>query len=192
MDAIKSNRQDLVSEITVALYEGADDRAAFLSRINAYWDQATWRDFFIQYISMLNELILSIMEENYENEIRVFDRMGKSFRAHGKLYGERHHSKQLWLTVRAYPYRCSRRRFCMTNNIPFEFIPQNVTFEQMNAIITFRNIWLELSYGCEVLSTAFTDDHPRLAAVSDRLYVECPLNLQRPYRFLAIKLRRSI
>ncbi|HOA42115.1 MAG TPA: hypothetical protein PLD22_00125 [Bacillota bacterium] len=76
VDAIKSNRQDLVSEITVALYEGADDRAAFLSRINAYWDQATWRDFFIQYISMLNELILSIMEENYENEIRVFDRMG--------------------------------------------------------------------------------------------------------------------
>lgn len=60
----------------MALYEGADDRAAFLSRINAYWDQATWRDFFIQYISMLNELILSIMEENYENEIRVFDRMG--------------------------------------------------------------------------------------------------------------------
>ncbi|MGI6733546.1 MAG: hypothetical protein ACOX4J_05165 [Anaerovoracaceae bacterium] len=75
VDAIKSNRQDLVSEITVALFEGANENAAFLSNINSYWDQATWRNFFIQYYSMLNELILSIMEGNYENEIRVFDRM---------------------------------------------------------------------------------------------------------------------
>lgn len=75
MDAIKSNRQDLVSDITMALYEGANESAAFLTRINAYWDQSTWRNFFTQYISMLNELILSIMGENYENEIRVFDRL---------------------------------------------------------------------------------------------------------------------
>jgi hypothetical protein len=75
VDAIKSNRQDLVSDITMALYEGANESAAFLTRINAYWDQSTWRNFFTQYISMLNELILSIMGENYENEIRVFDRI---------------------------------------------------------------------------------------------------------------------
>ncbi|HAF60129.1 MAG TPA: hypothetical protein PLD22_00130 [Bacillota bacterium] len=63
----------------------------------------------------------------------------------------------------------------MTNNIPFEFIPQNVTFEQMNAIITFRNIWLELSMWMRSFVHSFIDDHPRLAAVSDRLYVGVPL-----------------
>ncbi len=75
VDAIKSGRADLITDITMALYEGVRDNAAFMERVNPNWDQSTWSNLFIQYISMLNELILSILQGNYENEIRVFDRL---------------------------------------------------------------------------------------------------------------------
>ncbi len=75
VDAIKSNRQDLVTEITKGLYQGADESAAFLAGINPSWDQTAWGSYFIQYISMLNELILSILQGSYDNEIRIYDRI---------------------------------------------------------------------------------------------------------------------
>lgn len=75
VDAIKTNRPDHVRDFTMSMYEDANENAAFFAGVNHNWDRATWSNFFIQYLSMLNEMILSIIRGEYENEIRVFDRL---------------------------------------------------------------------------------------------------------------------
>ncbi len=73
--AVRDGEQELVTEIIRDIYIGADSLATFLAGINPRWDRTIWRGFFIQYSSMLNELIVSIITGNYEVEIRVFDRI---------------------------------------------------------------------------------------------------------------------
>ena len=72
----------------------------------------------------------------------------------------------------------------MTNNIPFEFIPQNVTFEQMNAIIHFGTFGWSYACGCEVCPQL----HRRPSSIEmpyQTAYTwECPLNFTTPLSFL--------
>ncbi|MFA5635569.1 MAG: hypothetical protein WCX60_03390 [Anaerovoracaceae bacterium] len=75
VDAIKNNRPDLVGDIAMSLQEGAIQNAAFMESVNPNWDRSTWNNFYIQYLRMLNEMILFIIGGEYENEIRVFDRL---------------------------------------------------------------------------------------------------------------------
>lgn len=75
VDAIKSNRSDLVGDIAMSLQEGAIQNAVFMESVNPNWDRSSWSNFYIQYLGMLNEMILSIIGGDYENEIRVFDRL---------------------------------------------------------------------------------------------------------------------
>lgn len=75
VDAMKSGNQEEADRITVELYETANQGAAFLASINDYWDESVWRDLYTQFISMGIQVILSILQGNYENEIRVFDRI---------------------------------------------------------------------------------------------------------------------
>ena len=72
---MKSGDQEAVNRITVELYETADQGADFLASINDYWDASVWRDMFTQLINMRIQVILSILQGNYRNEIRVFDRI---------------------------------------------------------------------------------------------------------------------
>ena len=63
----------------------------------------------------------------------------------------------------------------MPNGIVFEPIPQNITFEQMNAILTFRTVWLDMAMWMRNFTKSFVDDHPNLEAVTNRLYAGVPL-----------------
>lgn len=63
----------------------------------------------------------------------------------------------------------------MPNGIVIEPIPQNITFEQMNAILTFRTVWLDMAMWMRNFTKSFVDDHPNLEAVTNRLYAGVPL-----------------
>lgn len=75
VEAMKNGDQEEVNRVTVELYETAEQGAAFLASINSYWDASVWRDLFTQFINMGIQVILPILQGNYENEIRVFDRI---------------------------------------------------------------------------------------------------------------------
>ena len=44
-------------------------RELILASINDYWDASVWRDLFTQLINMRIQVILSILQGNYRNEI---------------------------------------------------------------------------------------------------------------------------
>ncbi len=75
VEAMKSGDQEGVQSATRELYETADQGAAFLASLNDYWDASRWRDLYTQYINLGIQVILAVLEGNYENEIRIYDRI---------------------------------------------------------------------------------------------------------------------
>ena len=75
VEAMKSGNQEEVQKATLELYETADQGAAFLASINDYWDASRWKDLYTQYINLGIQVILSVLGGNYENEIRIYDRL---------------------------------------------------------------------------------------------------------------------
>ncbi len=75
VDAMKNKNQQAADQAAAELYRQGEEGAAFLAGINDYWEESRWKDLYTQFIHMGIQAIMSILEKNYENEIRIFDRI---------------------------------------------------------------------------------------------------------------------
>ncbi len=75
LEAMKNNDQEAITKATGELYAASEQGADFLAGINSYWDKSRWQNLFHQFISMGIQVIFSVMQGNYDNEIRVYDRI---------------------------------------------------------------------------------------------------------------------
>lgn len=64
-----------VSEYTRQLYENADQRAAFLSKINPFWVETEWKNYLYQFIQLTIEESTTFLNKEYTRNIDVFDRI---------------------------------------------------------------------------------------------------------------------
>ncbi|HML37688.1 MAG TPA: hypothetical protein PKA19_09760 [Bacillota bacterium] len=62
-------------EFAKQLYQIMDDTAEFFARINPYWQEETWRSLLYNYNKLLLEDSLTLLTEEYEKNIDVFDRI---------------------------------------------------------------------------------------------------------------------
>ncbi|MBR0597630.1 hypothetical protein [Sinanaerobacter chloroacetimidivorans] len=75
MEGMKTNNQELVNQGTQEWYQTAGEIAAFLDRINLFWDENQWRYLLNQYISLNIEMILAIATGDYRKEIQIYERI---------------------------------------------------------------------------------------------------------------------
>lgn len=66
---------DAASEYTKQLYQNVEQRAAFLAQINPYWQEDTWRTLLYTFNSMILEDSTSLLTQQYEQNILIFDRL---------------------------------------------------------------------------------------------------------------------
>lgn len=58
-------------------YANADQIAVFLAGMNPYWTAGQWREMLYSHLAMTKEEAVSIMEQRYEDSIRIFDEIEK-------------------------------------------------------------------------------------------------------------------
>jgi len=73
INAYRDNDIETINTSTSQWYQSADDLATFLASINIYWDANQWRSLLYQYIKLEIEEIIAFQNENYEQEIEIFN-----------------------------------------------------------------------------------------------------------------------
>jgi len=63
------------SEYTRQLYQNIEQRAAFLTQINPYWQLDTWRTLLYTFNNMIIEDSTSLLSKQYQENIQIFDRL---------------------------------------------------------------------------------------------------------------------
>ncbi|MDD4583627.1 MAG: acetylglutamate kinase [Eubacteriales bacterium] len=71
--AEKNKDSETADKSTVALYQNADEIAAFLAQINPYWEEEKWKSLIYEHISMTIKEIELRLEGKYEEAISVYD-----------------------------------------------------------------------------------------------------------------------
>lgn len=66
---------DKVAEITMQLYQNANDRAAFIASINPYWDEEVWRNRLDNNLRSTIEESTTFLTEDYPRNISIFSRL---------------------------------------------------------------------------------------------------------------------
>jgi hypothetical protein len=74
IDAMIAGDQSTVDTYTTQLYQNADELASYFDQF-PYWTAAQWKSLLYQDISMFFDEIRSILSEEYEREIEIFERM---------------------------------------------------------------------------------------------------------------------
>ncbi|MBN7773458.1 hypothetical protein [Clostridium aminobutyricum] len=64
-----------VNEYATQLYENADQIAAFLARINPYWEENEWKTLLYQLNKLIIEDSTRVLNKEYAQSIEVFDRL---------------------------------------------------------------------------------------------------------------------
>jgi hypothetical protein len=77
-----------VNEYTRQLYENADQRAAFLSKINPFWVETEWKNFLYQFNKMSIDESTTFLNKEYTRNIDVFDRILNFSSAMGDYYSQ--------------------------------------------------------------------------------------------------------
>ncbi len=66
---------DTVSELARRLYRNLDQQAAFLARLNPYWEEETWRSLLHHYNHLLFENSMTLLTEDFNKNVDVFGRL---------------------------------------------------------------------------------------------------------------------
>ena len=64
-----------VNEVTMKLYQNADQIAVFLSQINPYWQESEWKNLLYQFIGITIEESTTLLNKEYINNIDAYDKM---------------------------------------------------------------------------------------------------------------------
>jgi hypothetical protein len=75
IESLQSGNDESVNSAVSQMYSTADELAAFLARINVYWDEAQWKNLLHQFVRLLIDEIIAMISGNYEQEILIFNRM---------------------------------------------------------------------------------------------------------------------
>jgi hypothetical protein len=73
VNAAKNKDANKVNEVRSKWYENADEIAKFLSSINKYWDEETWRTMLYSHLEMTEREAVLRLQGNYAADIKVFD-----------------------------------------------------------------------------------------------------------------------
>jgi len=73
VESLKYGDSLLGESRTVEWYKIADDLSSFLARTNIYWDENQWKYLLYQYIKLKIEEINAILNDNYEEEIKLYN-----------------------------------------------------------------------------------------------------------------------
>ena len=73
--AIKNGDQETVSSNTAQLYANADELAAYLDQINAFWDDRQWRYLLYNYIRLNLNRMVALAEGDFEESVKINDRL---------------------------------------------------------------------------------------------------------------------
>ncbi len=74
-DAQMRGDMDAVNRYGRQLYQNIDRRAEFLARLNPYWNKETWQSLLYHYNHLLLENSMTLLTEDYNKNIDVFDRL---------------------------------------------------------------------------------------------------------------------
>lgn len=75
IEGYTANNQDLINASVQRWYKDADTLSLFLATINLFWDENQWRNLLYQYIQLKLDMIYALLTKNYEQEIRIYDRV---------------------------------------------------------------------------------------------------------------------
>lgn len=75
LEAMYSGDQQLADASLKKMYQSAEERAEFYASINPSWSREQWENLLIQHAQMHYYLAFAIATENYEQSIKVFDRL---------------------------------------------------------------------------------------------------------------------
>lgn len=70
-----SGDANAVNEYSTQLYENADQIAAFLSKINPYWDENEWKTLLYQLNKLIIEDSTRFLNQEYTQTIETFDKL---------------------------------------------------------------------------------------------------------------------
>lgn len=73
IEAMKTGDTEAANDNTVRWYQAADELAAFLARMNVYWDQVQWRGLLHQFIRLNIEQITAALGGDFEREVQIYD-----------------------------------------------------------------------------------------------------------------------
>ncbi|QOX63649.1 hypothetical protein FRZ06_09940 [Anoxybacterium hadale] len=73
--ALKEGNQQLVDELTVTLYQTADEFAEYIAPLNVYWDVNHWKSLLYQYIRLVIDEMVAMMTGEHEKEIEIHRRL---------------------------------------------------------------------------------------------------------------------
>ncbi|WP_324823795.1 hypothetical protein [Sinanaerobacter sp. ZZT-01] len=73
VESLKYGDSLLADSRTIEWYKIADDLSSFLARTNIYWDENQWKYLLYQYIKLKIEEINAIINDNYEEEIKLYN-----------------------------------------------------------------------------------------------------------------------
>lgn len=64
-----------VNELTRKLYDNINQKAAYLARINPFWQEDVWRSLMINFTSMTIEQSTTFLTKDYRKNIEIFERI---------------------------------------------------------------------------------------------------------------------
>lgn len=75
VEAMKYGDNELASSRIIKWYQIADQLSSDLARINVYWDENQWKNLLYQFIKLTVDEINAIVNDQYEEEIQIYDRI---------------------------------------------------------------------------------------------------------------------
>ena len=138
-DLISAHIEGNMEEVNIyieRLYQNTNERAALLSAMNPYWSEADYINLFGAYIRFIIEEANAVATGNFNEDIRLGDRLTVLTDRMGNVFAEG-----------VYSYITSGSQ--NTNNLPAEQSGRCINYEQMIAIQNIRlfrfdrMIWLE-------------------------------------------------
>lgn len=73
IDVMKYCDDVMINSRIIKWYQSADRMASYLASINGYWDEDKWKEYFYQYINITLDEIDSIINDNYEEEMKLYN-----------------------------------------------------------------------------------------------------------------------
>ncbi|MFQ9510231.1 MAG: acetylglutamate kinase [Lachnospiraceae bacterium] len=89
VNAAKKSDTKAAQDARKKWYSNADDISSFLSRINPYWNEATWKKFFYDHLAMTEKEALLRLQGKYAEDVAIYDQIqnGAMQKAEFMLWG---------------------------------------------------------------------------------------------------------
>lgn len=73
--ALQGNDVNVINEATMRLYQNANERAAFLARINPFWTESEWQSLMYSFTQMTIDQATTFLTGDYTRNIEIYDRI---------------------------------------------------------------------------------------------------------------------